>query len=184
MEEKEIIKKRQSRATKEGGVKEEEVKHLLLEDKTIQENFSIGKPSEVLKDKSDLYIPYNQEKAMIDADICVVRKKDNKLVCVISVKKSFRERGGQTAYWAIKVKEYNKNYKYVLATPDVDKELFKPTEPKRKRKWRIILDYECDAVFIYSYRGKVYKENSFYVGDEYLKEYIRELLSASQLNIS
>ncbi|RUM62060.1 MAG: hypothetical protein DSY59_00855 [Persephonella sp.] len=171
-----MIKKRQSRATKEGGAKEKEVKYLLLEDKTIQKNFLIGKPSEVLKNKSELYIHYNKEKAMIDADICIVRKKDNKLVCVVSVKKSFRERGAQTAYWAIKIKEYNKDYKYILATPDVDKELFNPVEPKRKRKWRIILPHECDAVFIYSYKGKVYKENNFYVGDEYLKDYIRRLL--------
>lgn len=173
MEEKEIIKKRQSKANKEGEVKEEEVKRILLEDEIIKENFLIGKPSEVLKDKSDLYIPYNQEKAMIDADICVVRKRDNKLVCVISVKKSFRERGGQTAYWAVKVKEYNKGYKYILTTPDVDKELFDPTKPEKKRKWRIIL------VFIYSYEGKKYKENNFHVGKEYLKNYIKKLLKGS-----
>lgn len=181
MEEKEIIKRRQSKATKEGEAKEEEVRHLLLEDVFIKENFLVGKPSEILEDKSELYIPYGKEKTMIDADICIVRKKDNKLVCVISVKKSFRERGGQTAYWALKVKEYKKNYKYILATPDVDQELFKPSEikrkPKRKRKWRIILPYECDAVFVYSYLGKVYRENNFFVGDEYLKDYIKALIS-------
>ena len=140
----------------------------------------MGHPSQVLSDLEPLYIQYGKEKAMIDTDICVVRKSDNKLVCVISVKKSFRERGGQTAYWAVKVKEHKKEYKYILATPDVDKELFKIEELerklKRKRKWRIILPYECDAVFVYSYPGKVYRENNFYVGEEYLKEYIKKLL--------
>ncbi|WP_457642470.1 BsaWI family type II restriction enzyme [Persephonella sp.] len=86
-DEKEIIRKRQSRATKEGGAKEEDVKYLLIEDSVISKNFLIGKPSGVLKDKSPLYIPYGKEKAIIDADLCVVRKKDNRLVCVISVKK-------------------------------------------------------------------------------------------------
>ena len=138
MEEKEIIKQRQSKASKEGGAKEKEVKSLLLEDTFISKNFHIGKPSAVLKDMSSLYIAYDDNKAMIDADLCVVRKKDNKLICVISVKKSFRERGAQTAYWAVKVKENKKNFKYILATPDVDKELYNPESPENKRKWRVI----------------------------------------------
>ena len=71
--------------------------------------------------KEELKIPYNDKKELIDADICIVRKIDKKLVCVISVKKSFRERGGQTAYWAVKVKQHKKNYKYILATPEVKK---------------------------------------------------------------
>ncbi len=175
MEEKEIIKQRQSKASKEGGAKEGEVKKLLLSNEFIDKNFFIGKPSEVMKDKSPLYISYGKNKAMIDADICVIRKKDNKLVCVISVKKSFRERGAQTAYWALKIKENKKDFKYVLATPDVDRELFNPENPQKKRKWRIILPYECDAVFVYSYKGKVYKEDNFYVGIEYLEEFIKNL---------
>lgn len=102
-------------------------------------------------------------------------KKDSKLVCVISVKKSFRERGAQTAYWAIKIREANKNYLYILATPDVDKELYNPSNPDNKRKWRVILPYECDAVFVYGYKGRVYEDEKFFVGDEYLIEYIKKL---------
>ncbi|WP_457623320.1 BsaWI family type II restriction enzyme, partial [Persephonella sp.] len=172
--------KRQSDATKEGEAKEKDVVQLLLSNSMIRDNFNIGKPSKVLNDKSLLYIPYNDYKAMIDADLCVVRKKDNKLVCVISVKKSFRERGGQTAYWAVKVKEFKKDYKYILATPDVDEELFNFEElhkkPKKKRKWRVILPYECDAVFVYSYSGKLYRDGNFYVGKEYFIEYIKNFL--------
>ncbi|WP_456465923.1 BsaWI family type II restriction enzyme [Persephonella sp.] len=175
MDKKEIIKQRQSKVSKEGGAKEEEVKDILLSDSFIKRNFHIGKPSEVLIDKSYLYISYDSDKAMIDADICVVRKRDNKLVCVISVKKSFRERGAQTAYWAVKVKESKKDFKYILATPDVDKELYNPESPENKRKWRVILPYECYAVFVYSYEGKVYEENNFYVGMEYFKEFIKNL---------
>jgi type II restriction enzyme len=175
MERKGAIRKRQSKVSREGRNKEYEVIKLLKSDELIKSEFFIDKPEHILKDKSDLYIPYGNEKAMVDADICVVRKKDNKLVCVISVKKSFRERGGQTAYWAVKIKQFKKEYKYILATPDVDKELFNPNKPENKRKWRKILPYECDAVFIYSYKGKIYNEGNFYVGDDYLKEYIRNL---------
>ena len=168
------VRKRQSRVTKEGKAKEQEVINILLCDEVISSKLLVGKPSQVLKDKSDLYIPYDSEKAMIDADICVVRKKDGRLTCVISVKKSFRERGGQTAYWAVKVKQFKKEYKYILATPDVDHELFVPEKPDKKKKWRKILPHECDAVFVYSHKGKVFKEGNFYVGDEYLKEYIKK----------
>lgn len=173
-----ILRERQRKVSKEGEAKEKEVIKLLLTDEKIRDGFLIGKSSKVLKDRSDLYITYDKYKEMIDADICIVRKKDNKLVCVISVKKSFRERGGQTAYWAVKIKQSQKEYKYILATPDKDKELFnlENPNPKRKRKWRIILPYECDAVFIYSYPGKVYEDGNFYVGHEYLINYIRSFL--------
>jgi len=180
LSEKDIRRKRQKEVSKAGREKEEEVINILLSDNEISKNFLVGHPYQVLSNLEELYIQYGKEKAMIDADICVIRKVDNELVCVISVKKSFRERGAQTAYWALKVKEQKKNYKYILATPDVDKELFKGEEiekkQKRKRKWRIILPYECDAVFIYSYPDRLYKEDNFYVGEEYLKDYIKSLL--------
>ena len=84
--------------------------------------------------------------------------------------------GGQTVYWAKKVKEHSKNYKYILVTSDVDNELFDLNQPEKKRKWRIILPYECDAVFVYSYESKVYEEDNFYVFDEYLKGYVKSLV--------
>lgn len=171
-----IIKERQSNVSKEGRERENEVIKILLSDTEIQEKFIIGHPSKVLKNHDELYISYGSEKEIIDADICIIRKENDKLVCVISVKKSFRERGGQTAYWALKVKDHKKNYKYLLVTPDTDKELFNPKEPERKRKWRIILTFECDGVFIYSYDGKLYKEDKFYVGKDYLVEYIKKLI--------
>ncbi len=175
MDEKEIRTKRQSEVSKAGKEKENEVINLLLSDSKINEKFLVGTPSQVLDNMEPLYIRYGTEKAQIDSDICIVSKKDNKLVCVISVKKSFRERGAQTAYWAVKIKQQNKNYKYILATPDVDKELFNEKFLDKKRKWRIILPYECDGVFIYSYENKKYHEGNFYVGADYLIEYVRKL---------
>ncbi len=175
MDEKEARQKRQSEVSKAGKEKEREIIDILLSDKEISDNFCVGIPSKVLKDKSLVEIRYGKNKTQIDADICVIRKKDNKLVCVISVKKSFRERGGQTAYWALKIKQAGKDYKYILVTPDVDEELFDPKLPEKKRKWRVILPYECDSVFVYSYKGEVYKEEKFFVGKDYLIEYIKSL---------
>ncbi|GAB6075363.1 BsaWI family type II restriction enzyme [Desulfurobacterium crinifex] len=169
---------RQREVSEAGKQKEDEVIELLLNDEFIRENFLIDRPSKLSSDflnKEDLKIPYNNQKELIDADICIVRKSDRRLVCVISVKKSFRERGGQTAYWAVKVKQHNKDFKYILVTPDVDQELYNPEKPEKRRKWRIILPFECDAVFVYSFDGKVYEEEKFFVGKNYLLDFIKKL---------
>ena len=75
-----------------------------------------------------------------------------------------------------KLKSTAKTINIYLVTPDVDNELFDLNQPEKKRKWRIILPYECDAVFVYSYEGKVYEEDNFYVFDEYLKGYVKSLV--------
>ncbi len=77
---KDIIKKRQSEASKTGRKTEEEVKNLLLNDKKIYDNFLIVKPSDLSEEeRSPLYINYGENHQMIDADICVIRKTDKKL---------------------------------------------------------------------------------------------------------
>jgi type II restriction enzyme len=171
---------RQREVAKSGQREEYNVIQLLLSVPEIKNNFIIDKPSKItgkILNREELSIPYNNHSEEIDADICVIRKRDKKLVCVISVKKSFRERGAQTAYWAVKIKQHQKEYNYILATPDVDQELFNPQKPNKKRKWRIILPFECDGVFIYSFNGKVYKEKNFFVGKDYLVDFIRKLLN-------
>lgn len=180
------IRQRQSKASRDGREQEMFLKEILLDNHEIASNFLIDKPSRILElevlnkeekenIKREIEIEYNGILEEIDADLCIVRKTDKKLIAVISVKKSFRERGAQTAYWALKVKQSCKNYKYILATPDTDKELYDEQNEHKKRKWRVILPYECDAVFIYSYSGKKYKENKFYVGLDYLIEFIVSL---------
>ncbi len=104
------------------------------------------------------------------------QKNRQKIVCVISVKKSLRERGGETAYWAAKIKEQCKEYEYIFVTPDVDKELFDPKNPEKERKWRIILLSECNAVFVYNRKDGNYNKNNFYVGNKYLEEYIKRFI--------
>lgn len=117
-------------------------------------------------DGSNLYL-------FIDADIVIYSLILKRVVCMISSKKSFRERGAQTAYWAIKKKE--RSFKYVLATPDVDKELFDLSEPSRIRKWRVILQNEMDAVFVID-KNISFKNGNFYVGNPFPIDYIRSLL--------
>lgn len=171
--------KRQSEVAKAGSQTEEEVVNLLNAIEEIRKNLIIQQFLKLPKSlkkwiTKDLEIPYDKcgRAFIIDADICVIRKTDHKLLAVISVKKSFRERGAQAAYWALKLKLLKKPYKYVLATPDVDHELFDPENPQKKRKWRVILPCEFEKVFIYSYGGKVYKEGNLLVGKDYLIEWV------------
>lgn len=173
------IKKRQSLVSQWGKAEEHKVIEILLSDGEIRNNCEIGPPHKVLtpEERRLLQINYGISKEEIDADLVVLERRSRKILCVISVKKSFRERGAQTAYWAVKVRsDSKKEYKYILVTPDVDKELYDKNNPFKRRKWRVILPYECDAVFVVNYDGKVFKENDFYVGKDYLIEYIKKLL--------
>jgi len=192
-------KRRQSEVSKEGKRTEEEVVKLLNSVEGIEKFLiiercqklfqrvrelirkgelppSAGKKIYETLEELKIFYPCGKTYFSIDADVCVVDKRTLKLLAVISVKKSFRERGGQTAYWALKLKREGKSFKYVLATPDVDKEIFNPLRPHAKRKWKIILSCELEKVFVYSYEGKVYKKGNLFVGKDYLLEWIAELI--------
>jgi len=174
--------KRQSEVSKAGSQTEEEVVNILNAEKDIRKHLLVERypklPKTLKKSiERDLSIYYPCGGfQQIDADICIIDKKTLKLLSVISVKKSFRERGAQAVYWALKVKLEGKPFKYVLATPDVDNEIFDPQNPTKKRKWRIILPCEFEKVFIYSYGGKVFKEGNLYVGKDYLIDWAKSLL--------
>lgn len=103
-------------------------------------------------DVSELTVSYKKldgsvTRELMDADIVVLNRKSRRILCVISVKKSLRERGGQTAYWAVKCSK--RSYKYIFVTPDVDCELCDENgKPKVNKKWVTILPNEMDAVFV------------------------------------
>lgn len=192
---------RQGFVTIEGDRVEKEIISTLVGNDYINENTIIGQgPSHrqsesrynfkgKLIDIQELYINYEDGRYIIDADIIVYCKDKKEILCVISSKKSFRERGSQTAYWATKLQEKNKKFKYILVTPDVDKELFHPNKPDKMNKWRTILTDEMDAIFVMEPLketaenaiiipyNKIYEYNEkFYVGNKYLIDYITTLI--------
>lgn len=187
----ENIKRRQSYVSKEGAKYEDFVKQILESDDYIRENALIVKGPKGERSKKEenfsinlepLKITYNsngiKDSFFLDSDLIVYSKKKNAIVCVISVKKSFRERGGETAYWMVKKKESGKVFKYILVTPDNDKELFKPNEPERRNKWRSILTAEMDGVFVVKEKedkdiAYTYEEEFFKVGRKHLIDFIR-----------
>ncbi|WP_448376349.1 BsaWI family type II restriction enzyme [Fervidobacterium sp.] len=143
--------------------KHEQKKHACSE-----ENQSFSIPIDELK----IIYEGNRTK-LIDNDLIVYNKNKGKIVCVLSVKKSLRERAGQTAYWMMKKKEQRKDFKYIFVTPDVDNEL------RPNRKWRVILASEMDAVFVIGENetSEEYKpDGNFYVGEDKLVDYVKSLL--------
>jgi type II restriction enzyme len=190
------IRDRQSFVSKEGARYEDFIINILKSDPHINENaiiikgmrqektgkITLDESGRISIDTSVIKINYNSNgitaSFLLDNDIIVYSKKREEIVCIISVKKSFRERGGETAYWMVKKREANKPFMYILATPDSDQELFDPRNPTKKNKWRSILTAEMDGVFVINEENKEleYEEQNFKVGKRYFIEFIKSLL--------
>lgn len=89
-----------------------------------------------------------------DADIIAYKYDEEsdkvKIYCILSVKNSFRERGFETTYWKLKLKEYEttKHIKVFMVTPDKDNEIDKIEGSRGPKKTRVILEYELDSVYM------------------------------------
>ena len=193
---------RQSKVSKEGKRVEECVISMLcdLRKKYAWSHIVIGKgpttvPADgymILRDAcgdevENIFIPieklaiyYHQWLEVPDADIVVYSLCSKEILLVISVKKSFRERGAQTAYWGFKLRCDGKPFKYILVTIDNDKELFDPKNPGKKRKWRKILPHETDGVFVIDCDMKnderIYKDVKFFVGNAYFRKFVKSVV--------
>lgn len=190
--EEEIRRKRQSEVSKAGRETERWVKDLIESDEEIRTNAIVVLGNQIdnvreipREEKEKLFVEYVintgkeeiREKFKIDDDIVIYSKVNKKIVCVISVKKSFRERGGETTYWGLKKRLEGRDFKYICVTPDVDNELFNPKEPNKRKKWRIILTAELDGVFVIK-DDIEYEEGNFKVGKKHLINFIKELLKS------
>jgi len=196
------IRKRQSEVSKRGRAVEKKVAELLLDDEEIRERCIVARgPTSLLNaanqtctarlsdyfteenveiDVSELTVSYkkldgSETRELMDADIVVLDKESRRILCVISVKNSLRERGGQTAYWA--VKSSKRCFKYIFVTPDKDHELCDENSKPKDNKWLTILTSEMDAVFVLKESGACIENGNFYVGNECLRKYIKTLLN-------
>ena len=121
----------------------------LTTDKTLS-----GKnlPAELDMVKRKLAINYGEYLFLPDADIVIYKNcqnKEIKIIAIISVKNSFRERGFETTYWKLKLLEspVTSNIKVFLATPDKDNEISYKAPKGRPKKMRVILEYELDGLY-------------------------------------
>lgn len=173
------IKERQSKVVIDGRKLEDEIINYINERLNKKNIKAVRFNSLNTRQKSLLGFTYTIEEKIeyIDADIVVINKMDQAIICAISVKKSLRERGGQTAYWALKKKIIGKPFAYIFVTPDVDQELLEIEKPTKVKKWRNILTYETDGVFVWT--DKIIQEKTedrFYIGKEKLIQFIEKLI--------
>ncbi len=102
-----------------------------------------------------LLIHYGKYSFLPDADIIIYTyhqaHQQVNILAVISIKNSFRERGFETTYWSVKLKENltTKHIKFYLSTPDVDDEIsYIDGHNGGARKMRVIMEYELDGIYM------------------------------------
>jgi len=98
-----------------------------------------------------------------DVDLAVYQRSEHKILAILSIKTSLRERATQTAYWRNKIRNFCKtqNVKVFLLTPNSDDILRSNHAPNKQRA---ILETDIDATYIvntfnvsiddYLYQGK------------------------------
>lgn len=82
-----------------------------------------------------------------DVDLVVFQRSRNRVLAILSIKASLRERATQTAYWRLKLRDYSptRNVKVFLLTPNSDDILRNNHHPNKQRA---ILETDIDAIYI------------------------------------
>lgn len=105
------------------------------------------KTLELEKVRRNVEVFFGEYSLLPDSDIVIYSKNDCRVIVIISVKNSFRERYTETPYWKLKLASFNttKHIKVLMVTPDKDNEISSKANP---RKARIVLEYDLDGVYI------------------------------------
>lgn len=100
-----------------------------------------------------IQVHFNEYSLLPDADIVIYKKINNtfdvKVIAILSIKNSFRERYTETPYWKLKLMqdEVTKPIKVFMVTPDNDDEISFITRNGPKQS-RIVLEYELDSIYL------------------------------------
>jgi type II restriction enzyme len=136
----------------------EKVIKLLIEDFCKQNNLYITNDKilkkrnlskELQEVKRALLVDFGEYALLPDGDIIIYHYKQNrpKILAILSIKNSFRERYTETPYWKLKLlqSEITQHIKVFMITPDKDNEI---SSSERPRKSRIIMEYELDGIYL------------------------------------
>ncbi len=136
----------------------EKIIEILIEDFCKENNLFITNdrslkrnklPKELDLVKRAILVDFGNYSLLPDGDIIIYQKNNElpKVIAILSVKNSFRERYTETPYWKLKFlqSEITKNIKVMMITPDKDNEISFSNPP---RKARIILEYELDGIYL------------------------------------
>jgi type II restriction enzyme len=102
------------------------------------------------KIRRKIEVSFNEYSLLPDADIVIYKIYDNepKILAILSIKNSFRERYTETPYWKLKLlgDKVTEHINVFMITPDNDDEIsFKRPRP---RQARIVLEYELDSIYL------------------------------------
>ncbi len=153
------IKARQAWVSFSGKTLENIVK-IMISDFCIEYDLQITSDQELRKKKlikeldlvkRYILINFGDYSVLPDGDLIIYQKIERneniKILAIISIKKSFRERYTETPYWKLKLleSEITQDIKVYMVTPDNDNEISFNQPP---RKARIVLEYELDGIYL------------------------------------
>ncbi|WQY68044.1 hypothetical protein E5L58_05220 [Helicobacter pylori] len=128
----------------------EKIVELLLKDFCIKNNVKMTNDKilrakringELDKVKRALLVHFGEYSVLPDGDIILYQTDSIKILAVLSVKNSFRERFTETPYWKLKLLQspVTSHIKVFMITPDNDDEISFKDKPK---KARIVMEHE------------------------------------------
>lgn len=114
----------------------------ILKSKNLDEELNLVKRA--------ILVDFGENCVLPDGDIIIYKivEKGVKILAILSIKNSFRERYTETPYWKLKLAENNltKDIKVFMITPDDDDEIsFLGVNPKKSR---IVMEYELDGIYL------------------------------------
>ncbi|STQ85938.1 endonuclease [Helicobacter muridarum] len=99
--------------------------------------------------KRMLLVHFGDYSVLPDGDIIIYRVENAlpKILAILSVKNSFRERYTETPYWKLKLleTEATRHIKVFMITPDNDDEI---SFSQNSKKSRIVMEYELDGIYL------------------------------------
>ncbi len=159
----------------------EKIIELLLKDFCIKNNVKMTNDKilrakringELDKVKRALLVHFGEYSVLPDIVLYQASKDNVKILAILSVKNSFRERFTETPYWKLKLLQSPviSHIKVFMITPDNDDEISFKDKPK---KARIVMEHELDGLYL---AKSHFDQSSKIRGIESLLEDLRRLL--------
>ncbi|GAA7801779.1 BsaWI family type II restriction enzyme [Helicobacter pylori] len=134
----------------------EKIIELLLKDFCIKNNVKMTNDKtlrakringELDKVKRALWVHFGGYSVLPDIILYQTNKDSIKILAILSVKNSFRERFTETPYWKLKLLQspVTSHIKVFMITPDNDDEISFKDKPK---KARIVMEHELDGLYL------------------------------------
>ncbi|GAA7888991.1 BsaWI family type II restriction enzyme [Helicobacter pylori] len=159
----------------------EKIIELLLKDFCIKNNVKMTNDKilrakringELDKVKRALLVHFGGYSVLPDIVLYQTNKDNVKILAILSVKNSFRERFTETPYWKLKLLQspITSHIKVFMITPDNDDEISFKDRPK---KARIVMEHELDGLYL---AKSHFDQSSKIKGIESLLEDLKRLL--------